>query len=134
MSLRPDPKTALIRRLSLFEACTAAEVREIAAIADEIQLRAGVRLITEGERGQEFVVILSGSADVFKQDDLVATLGPDSFVGEISLLTGEARTATVVARTDVRLLVITAHRFATLLDRMPGLRTKIEAVVPGRRG
>lgn len=133
MKAHRDPTVALMKRLSLFHGCTDDELLEIAGIADQLQLAAGKRLTTEGERGQEFVLILDGEAEVYKQDELVAVLGQDDFVGEISLLTGSPRTATVVARTPVSVLVIARHRFAELLDRIPAIRTKLEAVVPLRQ-
>lgn len=133
MRARRDPTVALMKRLSLFHGCSDAELHEIAGIADQLQLDAGKRLTTEGERGQEFVLILSGEAEVYKGDALVAVLGQDDFVGEISLLTGSPRTATVVARTPVSLLVIARHRFVELLDRIPEIRAKLEAVVPLRQ-
>lgn len=130
---RRDPTVALMKRLSLFQGCTDAELSEIAGITDELRLDAGKRLTTEGERGQEFVLILEGEAEVFKGDELVAVLGQDDFVGEISLLTGSPRNATVVARTPVSLLVIARHRFVELLDRLPDIRAKLEAVGPLRQ-
>ncbi len=132
MRFHRDPKTAAIRRLPLFEGCSPAEIRQIAAIADEIWLPAGRRLTTEGARGQEFVVILTGTVEVSKHDRKVATLGPGDFVGEIALLTGRPRTATVVATSAVVVLVIPRHRFQVLVDRLPTLRDRLDAVVPLR--
>lgn len=129
-----EPTVALLKRLSLFHGCSDDELFEIAGIADQLNLAAGKKLTTEGTRGQEFVLILEGEAEVHKQDQLVAVLGADDFVGEISLLTGSPRTATVVARTPVVLLVIARHRFTELMDRIPAIRTKLEAVVPLRQG
>lgn len=64
---------------------------------------------------------------------MVATLGEDDFVGEISLLTGELRTATVVATTPLVVLVIARHRFTGLLERMPDIRAKLETVIENRQ-
>lgn len=122
-----DAKTELIRQLPLFADCTRSEIAQIVAIADEIDLPAGRRLTTEGAFGQEFVVIAEGAAEVRKHGEPVATLGPGGFVGEVALLTGERRNATVVATEPVRALVIEGHRFRNLLDNVPALRTKVEA-------
>ncbi|MGO4255973.1 cyclic nucleotide-binding domain-containing protein [Marmoricola sp. RAF53] len=132
MKFRRDPKLALIRRLPLFEGCTSAEIREIGAIADEMWLPPGRRLTTEGAHGQELVVIVTGSVEVDKRGRKVATLGPGDFVGEISLLTGRPRTATVVTTSAVVVLVIARHRFAGLVDRLPGLQARLDEVVPLR--
>ena len=133
IGIHRDPKQALLRTLPLFEACSAAELKDVAAIADELQLSAGRRLTTEGAQGQEFVVLVSGSADVFKHGEKVATLGPGDFVGEIALLTGRPRSATVVVTSPALVLVIARPRFLDLVDRLPGVRSRLEAVLPLRQ-
>ena len=127
-----DPKLAAIRQLPLFEGCTSEETREIAAIADEVCLPTGKKLTTEGAYGQEFVVILNGSAEVYKHGELVATVGSADFVGEIALLSDQPRTATVVASSPVLVLVISRHSFLDLVDRLPTVRARLEQVVPLR--
>lgn len=133
IGIHPDPKQALLRSLPLFEACSAAELKAVAAIADELHLGAGRKLTTEGAQGHEFVVLASGSADVYKHGDKVAELGPGDFVGEIALLTGRPRSATVVVTSPTLVLVIARHRFLELVDRLPGVRTRLEAVIPLRQ-
>lgn len=133
MKLHHDHKSDLIHRLPLFAGCSRDEVEAIARIADEIDLKVGKHLTEEGELGREFIIIVEGSVEVHKHGDIVATLGVDDFVGEISLVTGEPQTATVVALTPVTLLVIAGHKFSTLLDQTPGLREKVEAAVAKRQ-
>ncbi len=132
MSLHRDVKMQLIRTIGLFSGCTVDELHEVAAIADEIDLRAGKVLTTEDTDGREFVVIIEGQAQVAKHGEVVATIGPGSWVGEISLLTGQPRTATVTAVTPVRALVIEGHRFKHLFEHSPQIRSKIEAVLAER--
>ncbi len=133
MKSHRDPKLAAIRQLPLFANCSEGEIHEIAAIADELWLPQGRELTHEGAFGQEFVVIVSGSVAVYKRGEQVATLGPGGFVGEIALLTGRPRTATVVSASSVQVLVIARHRFLTLVDRLPGVRAKLDEVVPLRQ-
>ena len=133
IGIHRDPKLALLRSLPLFEDCSTAEIKEIAAIADELRLAPGRRLTTEGAAGQEFVVLESGGAEVFKHGERVATLGPGDFVGEIALLTGRPRSATVVVTEPSLVLVIERHRFLDLVDRLPGVRSRLEAVLPLRQ-
>ena len=133
MKFHRDPKLAVIRRLPLFANCSESEIQEIAAIADELWLPQGKELIHEGALGQEFLVLVSGSAEVYKRGEQVATLGPGGFVGEIALLTGRPRTATVVSTSSVLLLVIARHRFLTLVDHLPGVRAQLDEVVPLRQ-
>jgi len=131
--IHPDPKRALLRSLPLFAACSTAELLDVAAIADELTLPLGRKLTTEGAQGQEFVVLASGAAEVSKHGTKVATLGPGDFVGEIALLTGRPRTATVVVTEPALVLVIARHRFLELVERMPGVRARLEAVLPLRQ-
>lgn len=133
MKFHRDPKLAVIRRLPLFANCSEAEIADIAAIADELWLPKGKELTHEGAEGQEFVLLVSGSAEVYKRGRHVATLGPGGFVGEIALLTGRPRTATVVSTSSVLVLVIARHRFLTLVDRLPGVRARLDEVVPLRQ-
>ncbi|HEY0903007.1 MAG TPA: cyclic nucleotide-binding domain-containing protein [Marmoricola sp.] len=132
MRLHKDAKVGLIRSVPLFVGCTTEEVTEIAAIADEIDLRTGRELTTENAPGQEFVVLVEGTAEVRKGDELVNTLGPGDYVGEIALLTGRPRTATVVATSPVHALVVEGHAFQRLLEHAPGIRAKVEQVAAGR--
>lgn len=129
MRLARDPKRALIRQVPLFADCSNSEIAEIASIADQIDLPAGTALTRQGTRGQEFVVIINGTAEVRRDDEIVATLGKDDFVGEVALVTGQPRNATVVALTPVESLVVTGAQFRSLIDRLPELRTKVETAV-----
>jgi CRP-like cAMP-binding protein len=133
MKLHRDPKLAVIRQLPLFTNCSDAEIQEVAAIADELWLPKGRALTHEGALGQEFVVIVAGSVAVYKSGRQVAALGPGGFVGEIALLTGRPRTATVVSTSSVLVLVIARHRLLPLLDRLPGVRAQLDEVVPLRQ-
>ena len=132
MRLHKDAKAELIRSLPLFADCTPPEVAEVAAIADEIDLGAGRRLATEKADGQEFVVIIDGHAQVLKGDTAIAELDAGDFFGEISLLTGEPRTASVVATTNVHALVIEGHAFRRLLEDAPDIREKVERALAER--
>jgi CRP-like cAMP-binding protein len=126
MRLHRDAKAELIRTIPLFAACTAAELAQVAAIADEIDLRAGKQLARENTTGQEFVVVVEGNAEVLQDGQPVNTIGPGEFFGEIALLTGLPRTASVVATSPVHALVIEGHAFQRLLADAPGIRAKVE--------
>ena len=132
MRLHKDAKAELIRSLPLFAGCTPSEVAEVAAIADEIDLSAGRTLATEHADGQEFVVIIDGNATVTQGDQVINSMGAGDFFGEIALITGEPRTASVVATTSVHALVIEGHAFRRLLEDAPSIRTKVEQVLADR--
>ena len=132
MRLHKDAKAELIRSLPLFTDCTPAEVAEVSALADEIDLAAGRRLATEHATGQEFVVIIEGEAEVLQGEEVINQLTSGDFFGEIALITGEPRTASVVATTAVHALVIEGHAFRRLLEDAPDIREKVERALAER--
>src|SRR5690242_19172735 len=121
--LRRDRKLELIAGVPLFAGCSKKEISRIASLADEIDLPAGQVMTREGERGREFCVLVSGSADVRKGTRKVATLGGGDFFGEIALVLDAPRSATVEARTDVRVLVLERRAFKQLLSDLPSIQT-----------
>lgn len=132
MRLHKDAKVELIRSVPLFAGCSADELAEVAGIADEIDLPAGRVLATEHATGQEFVVVVEGTADVRKDDEVVNTLRAGDYLGEIALLSGTPRTASVVATSPVHALVIEGHAFQRLLEHAPGIRAKVERAAADR--
>lgn len=132
MRLHKDAKSELIRSLPLFADCTPPEVAEVAAIATEIDLGAGRQLATENTDGQEFVVIIDGTAEVTHGDTVINTMSAGDFFGEIALVTGQPRTASVVATTPVHALIIEGHAFRRLLEDAPDIREKVERAVAER--
>jgi CRP-like cAMP-binding protein len=123
--LHGDQKTDLISKVPLFSRCSRAEIKEIAKLADEIDLREGKEMTREGALGREFFVLLDGTADVKKNSRKVNTLGPGDFFGEIALVSRAPRTATVIATSPIRALVITDRSFRRLLDDSPQVKTKV---------
>ncbi|HLX18859.1 MAG TPA: cyclic nucleotide-binding domain-containing protein [Gaiellaceae bacterium] len=130
--LRKNAKIELIKRVPLFQRCSGRELAEVAALADEVDLPAGRELTSEGRTGREFVILVEGVADVTRKGKNVNELGPGDFLGEISLVTGRPRTATVTTRTPARLLVISAPAFRALLRDMPGMQAKVLEAVAER--
>ena len=122
-----DAKTALIKRVPLFQGCSKQELADVAALADEIDLPAGRTLTAEGASGKEFVVLVEGTADVTREGEVVNRLGPGDFLGEIALVTGNPRTATVVTQSPAKLLVMNAQAFRSLLSRAPELKQRVVA-------
>jgi CRP/FNR family cyclic AMP-dependent transcriptional regulator len=112
-------KIDLIRNVPLFSKLSASGLKEVASVADEIDLPEGKTLTKEGERGREFFVLLEGSADVRQKGARIRTLGEGDFLGEIALVTKLPRTATVTTTSPVRALVITDRAFSQLLRDSP---------------
>jgi CRP-like cAMP-binding protein len=123
--LRKNAKVDLIAGVPLFERCSKRELAEIASLADELDLPAGRKLAAEGASGHEFVVIAEGAAEVKRRGQVVNRLRAGDFFGEIALVTGQKRTATVTTTEPSRLLVLTAPAFRSLLRDHPGLQLKV---------
>jgi len=109
----------------LFSALSKKDLGVVARSVDEVDVEAGRTLVTEDRTGHEFFLILDGEAVVHRNNRKVALLGPGQWFGEMALLDRGPRTATVVAATDMRLLVLAQREFAGLLDSMPGFAAKI---------
>jgi CRP-like cAMP-binding protein len=130
--LRADTRVDLIRKLPLFELCSKRDLRRIAALADERSLDPGTELMSEGEPGTEFFVVIDGEVDVRRRGRRVARLGAGSYVGEIALLSRSPRTATVVTATPVTVLAIRGRDFVQLLDSLPELWLKVARTLADR--
>jgi CRP/FNR family transcriptional regulator, cyclic AMP receptor protein len=132
MALRKNMKIELIKHVPLFSQCSKKELADIAAVADEIDLSEGRELTRQGAPGREFFVLVEGEADVRRNGRKVRTLSDGDFFGEIALVTDRPRTATVVARTPVRLLVVTDRAFRHMLEESPTMQTKVMAALADR--
>jgi CRP/FNR family transcriptional regulator, cyclic AMP receptor protein len=130
--LRADTRVDLIKGLPLFELCSKRDLRRIAALARERPVEAGTALMTEGEPGREFFVVVEGEVDVRRKGRRIARLGAGSYVGEIALLSRSPRTASVVAATPLRVLVIADRDFVELLDTLPELWLKVARTLADR--
>ena len=125
MKLRKNAKIALIRKIPQNKHTSTPQLAENPAIADELDLNEGTNLTSEGKSGREFFAIVEGHADVLMGGKRVNSVRQGDFLGEIALVTGGPRTATVRATTSVRVLVITARDFRKLLEKHPEIQRKV---------
>ena len=130
--LRKNAKVELIKSVPLFSGCSKRELEEVAGIADELPFAEGRNLTREGATGHEFLVLVEGAAEVKRKGRTVNTLRSGDFLGEIALITGAPRTATVTTTKPSRMLVITARDFRGLLRRMPSLQLKVLEALAAR--
>ncbi|HMC40497.1 MAG TPA: cyclic nucleotide-binding domain-containing protein [Acidimicrobiales bacterium] len=124
--LRKDDKIDLLARLPLFENCTRRELGEIASIMVESERPSGAVLTREGQDGGLMFVIVEGTADVLAgpaRDPsgrrVIGRLQAGDVVGELSLIDGRARSASVIATSPVHLLEIASDDFEKLVHRSP---------------
>lgn len=115
----------LLEGVPLFGGCVPSELRRISQLVDEIEVPEGRVLIEEGDLGREAFVIVDGEAEAEIRDRQVAELGPGDCFGEMSLLAGTNRTATVTATTPMQLLVLDSRSFDALIDEIPAVAKKV---------
>jgi CRP-like cAMP-binding protein len=122
---RSSQKIDLLKKVPLFSNLSQRHLGEIAKHADQVQVEAGRVLVQEGKTGWEFIFIVEGKARVEKTGKVIRQLSRGDFFGEISLIDGGPRTATVIAETNMTILVVHKTSFDHLLDTIPGFQKKI---------
>lgn len=130
--LSRDEKLELLKSVPLFSGLGRADIQRIGELADEVELPAGRVLMRQGESGTELVVIVEGAASVERDGRELPPCGPGAVLGEISLIDGGARTATVTLTEPSRLLVLARREFHSLMDEFPGVRVQILETLASR--
>ena len=127
-----DDRVDRLEEVNLLAGCSRKQLRAIAKISEIIEVPADTMLARLGQAGEEFFLILDGSAHVEVSPRKRSRLGPGQYFGEMSLLDGGPRSATVVADTPLRLLVIKRRNFSTLLREAPDLTQNLLATLSRR--
>jgi len=120
-----DEKLDLLGRIPLFSGFGHKDMIRLGQLADEVDVPADRCLMAQGDRGTEMFVVISGKVRVERDGHRINTLGPGEFFGEIALLDGGPRTATVTADEDSRLLVLTHRDFHSMMEEFPEIATDV---------
>jgi CRP-like cAMP-binding protein len=120
-----DQKVEALRRAPLFSELSKKELTQLARMSEDLELDAGTVLCREGGFGAEFFVLVEGEVEVTRRGKPVKRAGGDEFFGEIALLENIARTATVTAKTPLRLFVLTSREFSSLVAQSPSVERKV---------
>ena len=115
----------ILRSIPLFQGMTDTAVEAIAGLAEEASFPTGSELTREGEPGESFIVIVAGRATVQIGIRTVRELGAGDYLGEISLIDGRPRTATVVALESITALIVPRAGFERLIDDYPSVRLDV---------
>jgi CRP-like cAMP-binding protein len=115
-----DALADLFQQIPLFAGCTKKDLKLVLSQAERVNVRPGQVLISEGQTGREFFMVLDGTATVSRRGRKVTTLGPGQSFGELALLDPAPRNATVTASTDMELVVLGQREFAKVVDATPG--------------
>jgi CRP/FNR family cyclic AMP-dependent transcriptional regulator len=125
-----DPRE--VQSIPLFAGLSKDDQKVVAQYADEVDVPAGKVLAEEGRLAYEFFAIKDGTADVTLGGQHAATLGPGDFFGEIGLLGGDRRVASVVATSPMSLVVLTGSQLRAIDSRMPGVAERIRSAMEQR--
>jgi CRP/FNR family transcriptional regulator, cyclic AMP receptor protein len=101
-----DEKQDALRSIKFFAHCSARQIHDLADLAQQRDLSVGDELCHEGDFEQQVFVLLDGEVEVIQHDADIGTVGPGEVVGELAMLGDGYRTATLVARTPLRVLVM----------------------------
>jgi CRP/FNR family cyclic AMP-dependent transcriptional regulator len=121
-----------LEAVPLFAALTKHERAWVARWADEIDVAEGTHLLVQGHLPHEFFVVLEGRVEVRKDDAHLADLGPGDFFGEIAIVEHDRRTASVVAATPCRTIVMHSREFEAMRAEMPTVARQIERAIHER--
>jgi CRP-like cAMP-binding protein len=127
-----DARIRHLQRVPLFSGFNEDELRRVAELSRIVELPAGTLVTQMGEPGDSFFILIDGTVEVRTPVGAGSELHPGDFFGEMSLLDGEPRSATIVATTDLRLLIVDRTHFWRLLDETPDLVGRILTILSRR--
>jgi CRP-like cAMP-binding protein len=116
----------------VFARCTKKELEAVSRIGTTIEIEPGYVLTREGRRGYEFFVILEGAASCTIDGERVNTMTTGDFFGEVALLDGGTRSATVVAETPMKVIVIDSREFSGMIGDAPSAAREIMTTLAHR--
>lgn len=125
---------AQLDAIPLFAELTLDQRASVASSCEELAAKAGSTLVQEGDFGYGMFAITYGTADVIIDGAVVRTLGPGDMFGEIAVLSGGRRTATVVAVTDMTLITVLNRDLWRLERESPEIATALRATIAERLG
>jgi len=121
-----------VQSIPLFAGLSKDDQKVVAQYADEVDVDTGTVLAQEGRLAYEFFAIKAGTAEVKLGGQRAAELGPGDFFGEIGLLAGDRRVASVVAASPMSLIVLTGSQLRAIDSRMPGVAERIRSAMAQR--
>ena len=122
-----------LKSIPLFEDVPEEELRQIAGFAQEVTVDAGRELVREGDFSYEFMTIEEGEAEVTRDGEHLADLGPGDFFGEMGLLEKTLRNATVTAKTPMQLVTLTGWDLKRMERHIPEAIERVRATLEERR-
>ena len=126
-------KPERLQKVPLFEGLSDDELKTLGGWTDEVEVPSGKFLVRQGAYPHEFMVIEDGAVEVTHNDNRLAELGPGDFFGEMALLSNHPRMASIVAISDVKLVVMHERNFRAMEESMPLVAERVRAVIAARQ-
>jgi CRP-like cAMP-binding protein len=120
-----DEKLDLLQRIPIFSGFDRRRMERLGMLADEVMVPAGKVLMRQGDSGSDMMVVVRGSVAVERDGNRLNTLSAGDFFGEIALVDGGPRTATVTTQEPTTLLVITHRDFHAMMDEFPEVAEQV---------
>ena len=121
-----------LQSIALFDSLSRDARRAVAQHADRIKVPEGTELVRQGEFAYEFFVIVDGAAEVVRDGERIAELGPGDFLGEMGIVSKAVRNATVATTGEADVIVMTEQAFRSMARQSPDVASRIEAAVEER--
>jgi CRP/FNR family transcriptional regulator, cyclic AMP receptor protein len=125
-------KIDVLGQIPLFSACSKRQLGQIAGLTVPESLKKGTVMTRQGADGGLAFIIISGRAEVVRNGKRLALLGPGDVVGELSLIDGKPRSATVTATKDLEVLELDRADLLKLLTKAPQVMRKLLEALAGR--
>jgi CRP-like cAMP-binding protein len=122
-----------LKSIPLFQSVSDEDLAQIAPFAEEVEVEEGTELVREGDFSYQFFAIEEGTAQVLRGDEHVADLGPGDFFGEVGLLEKDRRNATVIAKSDMRLITLSGWELKRMEKAMPDAVERVRSVMQERQ-
>lgn len=132
MKRHHSPQVELLQSLTAFDGCTPPQLRRLARRLEEVHIPSGEDVVVEGTVGHHAFILAEGLAHASVGGHRLATIQPGSFFGELALLDGEPRSATVTTALPSRLLIIDRRAFSALLQTAPLVAQRMLRDLAGR--
>ncbi len=135
---RADEIMGMMENVEMFSPLSKAELKDLVAHVSVKTYAAGEMPVRQSEPGDSFYIIKSGRVDVVVEKAtgeraIVAKLGPGDFFGEMSLLTGAARTASIHVKEDAEFIVIDKESFGSTLAQNPAIAESLSQILSERQ-
>ncbi len=125
MGKKANPTVELLRKVNLFDGLTTKELEVVAHECKQVEFRAGANIVTQGDRSARLYVITDGTAEVRVHGTKVDDIGPGDYFGEIAVIDGQPRAATVTATSPVSALTLADFNVKALLRSVPTIGFKM---------